>query len=842
MNINRTLLRVSLLFAGYIFLSAGQVQSESPVSLHHGRVAEDIFAFHSDNGKLSEGIVSTETPAAGSRKLIKIDELTNGWKVKTDNGTIFIIPYSASIVEVLFSSTDEEPSDSSNAVILKPADIVKKITVNQGHQLLESGDLKILAHENPFFLTFIYKDDTILKEASGFDVGPGKSSVSFKLKPAEAIYGTGERAIPLNRRGYKLPLYNRPAYGYQLGATSLNYSIPLILSSEKYAVLWDNPQAGFVDIGKTRPDVLEWDAMGGTARYFVIAAQTYPELLNSYTALTGRQSIPPRWVFGNLMSRMAYRNQKEADSIVTLMQKDNFPIDAIILDFYWFGDSIKGYVGNLDWYKKGWPDPIGMINKFRGAGIKTILITEPYVLDTLKNYKDGTDKKIFVTDTLGRPFLDTLFYFGHGSLIDIFKPEACEWFWQKYQKQINNGIAAWWGDLGEPESHPSGICHVNGKANEVHNIYGHFWDKLLFEKYAENYPHTRLFHLQRSGFAGSQRYSAFPWTGDVSRSWSGLQAQLPLLLTMSLNGLSYIHSDAGGFAMGEKDDELYTRWLQFAVFTPIFRPHGSNIPSEPVFWSEKTRNIIRNYMNLRYAFLPYNYTLAWQNATTGEPLMRALFYSYPGDTIAARIGDEYLWGNNMLVAPVIIKGQTVRKIYFPGGRWIDFYNGNVYKGMQWIDYPVTLERIPIFVRSGSFIPMTAPLTTTDNYKSDNFIVRYYPEGKSEFTQYEDDGLDNLALKEGKFELIRYSGYQNNTSTVINLSKTGNWNGMPPSRSMCFEVRRGTIPSIIKINGKEIESGIPLDKSKSYYQSVEGWLKINLIWKGEPVKIEIIDLK
>ncbi len=773
-----------------------------------------------------------------NRKLLKIELTQNGWKATTNKGTVFIIPYAGNIVEVEFSADGTLPRDTSTSVILKPSEAVLEMSNISGGHLLKSGEMKMLVNSNPFYLRFIYKNDTILSEASGFDVERGKSSVNFKMEPDECIYGAGERAVPMNRRGYEFPLYNRPAYGYQVGTISLNYSVPLIISSRKYAVLWDNAQKGIVDIGKTNPDVLTWNAMGGTARYFVIAAASYPELMRSYTSLTGRQALPPRWIFGNLESRMAYRNQDEIDSIVNLMQVNNFPVDAVIIDFYWFGDSIKGHVGNLDWYKKAWPDPVGMIKNFRTQGIKTILITEPYILDTLKNYKDAASKNIFVTDSLGHPYLDTFFYFGHGSLIDIFKPEACAWFWQKYQKQINNGVAGWWGDLGEPESHLSDIYHVNGKADEVHNIYGHFWDKMLYENYSKYYPQTRLFHLQRSGFAGSQRYSAFPWTGDVSRSWGGFQAQLPLLLTMSISGLGYIHSDAGGFAMGVKDEELYTRWLQFAVFSPVLRPHGSGIPSEPVFWDEKTQEIVKNYMNLRYAMLPYNYTLAWQNATIGEPLMHPLFYNYPDDTIAAKIDDEYLWGNNMLIAPVIVQGQTERKIYLPAGEWIDFNTGFVYQGGNTIDYPVRLDWIPIFAKSGSFIPMTKPLKTTDDYKSDNFTIRYYPGGNSDFTQYEDDGWDNQALNEGKYELIHYSGAQTDTGLIINLSKTGSWPGIPKTRSMKFEMLMRKAPLNVKINGIEIHAAGPMDLPGNFYRYRNEWMTINFKWNGDPVKIQI----
>jgi oligosaccharide 4-alpha-D-glucosyltransferase len=773
------------------------------------------------------------------RVLQKLEKIPDGWKAITSNGSVFIKPFSSTIIEISFSPDGSGKQDSSNAVVMKPEPVQFNPSQQANGQLLRNGDLQIYANNNPYYLAFIYKNDTILREEAGFFQTLKNEGLRFNLSPGEAIYGTGERAIPMNRRGYKLPLYNRPFYAYELGATMLNYSVPMTLSSKRYAVLFDNPQKGYVDIGKTEPGIQEWGTMGGTLRYYVITGKDWPSILQSYTQLTGRQPLPPRWALGNLQSRMAYRNQKETDSIVTLMQKNDFPIDAIIIDFYWFGDSIKGHLGNLDWYRRNWPDPVGMISKFRKQGVKTILITEPYVIDSLPNYKDADAKKIFVTDSNGKTYLDKQFYFGAGSLIDIFKPEARDWFWQKYKKQIDKGVAAWWGDLGEPESHPADIYHVNGKADQVHNIYGHNWDKMLFDKYSENYPHTRLFHLQRSGFAGSQRFAAYPWTGDVSRSWGGLQTQLPLLLTMSMNGLGYIHSDAGGFAQGVKDEELYTRWLQFAVFTPILRPHGSDIPSEPVFWPEKTQDIVRKYMKLRYAMMPYNYTLAWQNATTGAPLMRPLFFNYADDTTTLRISNEYLWGDNLLVVPVITKGITSLKIYFHEGTWFDFNSGKEYAGKQWIDYPLSIEHLPVFAKAGGFIPMMKPINSVDNYKSDEFIIRYYPKGNSEFLQYEDNGLDNLALKENNFELISYSGMQKDQQISISLSKKGNWEGMPAERKMTFEVKKSYVADKVLINGKEIKKSLSELSGKDNYQFADGWLKIHFIWKGEPIKIEIV---
>jgi len=793
------------------------------------------------NGYRPPEVTVSRTPAP-QRKLLRLEQVTEGWNVYTDHGLVMIRPYTANILGITFSADGKVFADTSHAVVLKPGIVYRKTTPLASGQLLECGELSVMAHHYPYRLSFIYQGDTILREEEGFFTTPANQGVRFRIDREEAIFGAGERAVPMNRNGYRFPLYNRPFYGYEYGATMLNYSIPLTLSSKKYAVLFDNPQKGYVDIGKTEPGIQEWGTMGGTLRYYVITGQNWPSLVQSYTELTGRQPLPPRWALGNLQSRMAYRTQAETDSIVSLMLKKKFPVDAVILDFYWFGDSIQGYLGKLDWYRKAWPDPEGMIAKFRSQGIRTILITEPYVIDSLENHRIAAEKGVFVTDSLGRPYIDKQFYFGPGSLIDIFKPEARDWFWGKYQEQIEKGVAGWWGDLGEPESHPSDIYHSIGKADEVHNIYGHYWDKMLFDKYRKHYPGTRLFHLQRSGFAGTQRYAAFPWTGDVSRSWGGLKAQLPLLLTMSISGLGYIHSDAGGFAQGVKDDELYTRWLQFAVFTPVLRPHGSGIPSEPVYWSEKTQDIVRKYMNLRYAMLPYNYTLAWKNSVGGEPLMRPLFYHFPEDSNSYRAENQYFWGEQMMVATVLEKGKDSIRVYLPTGTWTDFHSNIEFQGGQWIQYPLSLEHLPVFVRAGSFIPMIRPVNNTDAYPADELIVRYYPADSASYLQYEDDGRDPQAIEKKNFELIRYQGQKKGLVSTIRISREGKWEGMPASRKMTLEIRRNNRPSKVLIQGKEVQ----LSKStkpaagQSYFR--DGWLKLSFEWTGEAVTIDITDSK
>ncbi len=777
------------------------------------------------------------------QKLQELETKEYGWILHTDQGYILINPYTSNICEVEFFPSGKVTRDSSHAVILKPRNVIKKTVPEAvGYQLI-AGDLSIMVHKDPLYLTWMYKSDTLFKEEKGLCSVQGNSGFRLHIGPGERVYGTGERSVPMDRIGYRYPLYNRPYYGYEENALMLNYSVPVTLSSRNYALLWDNPQKGYVDIGKTDKGIIEWYSIGGPARYLVVAGSDYPELMKNYTGLTGRQPLPPRWALGNLQSRMAYRNQKETDSIVTLMKDKGFPIDAIIIDFYWFGDSILGHLGTLDWYKKAWPDPDAMISKFKKMGVNTILITEPYIIDTMANFKVAADLGLFATDSLGRPYVNHQFYFGPGGLLDIFKPSVKDWFWEKYNNQIVRGVAAWWGDLGEPESHPSDIFHVNGKADEVHNIYGHYWDRMLFEKYSYYYPRTRLFHLQRSGYAGTQRYSAYPWTGDVSRSWGGYQAQLPLLLTMGLNGLGYIHSDAGGFAQGVKDEELYIRWLQFACFTPILRPHGSGIPSEPVFFNEKTQEIVKKYMKLRYSLLPYNYTLAYENAINGEPLMRPLFYYHPKDNNVEQVENEYYWGKNMLIAPVLNKGLSSQRIYLPEGEWLDFHTSETYQGNQWIDYKISLEEMPIFIKKGSIIPMTKVVSTIRDYDPRDISLLIYPDQKAtSFSQFEDDGTDALSLMENNYEIIDYQCVPISQGYSITMETHGKWKGSPDERKMKLKFRYTGSTPLIKINGKIIRSRPPETGATDTagFQYLEPWIIIDYPWNGRKSTVEIIN--
>lgn len=762
----------------------------------------------------------------------------------TDHGLTQIIVYNNNIIEVIHHKQSVAETDISDAVIMKSEMPLYSVYESDNWLNIKTDSLSLAIHKDPFFVSFIFEGDTILREERGLYKTNENDGLRFEISENEKLYGLGERANTFNLTGYRYELYNRPKYGYEYGARNINYSVPLVVSSKKYLMFFDNPQKGYADIGETEKGILEWGAIGGTMNYFIVAGSTFKSISSQYAKLTGSQPLPPIWALGNLQSRMGYRSQFELDSIVDLTLREDFPLDAKIIDLYWFGDSLQGTMGRLDWYKPNWPEPKKMISDLRKKGVKTVLITEPYILDSLSNFKIADSLGILAVDSNGESYINREFYFGDGALIDIFKPTAGDWFWEQYQKQIEIGVAGWWGDLGEPESHPSDQLHVNGTADEVHNIYGHYWHKMLFDNYRKHYPDARLFNLNRAGYAGSQRYSIYPWTGDVSRSWGGLKAQIPLMLHMGLSGLPMIHSDAGGFAQGAVDNELYTRWLQMSCFSPILRPHGSGIPSEPVYFNDTTKHVVRNFMKSRYKLLPYIYTLAAEAKIHGYPIVRPLFYEFPLDSTTYNIEFEYMFGDDILVAPVVEEGIIDMNVYLPKGvRWYNYFTDIQYDGGKWDNMKLDIETIPIFIKSGSFIPTIPYHPNTDDYNTSELTFTYYFDhsGKNNvYTLFSDDGVTYGTIEDNAYQLITIKREKvSDNKNVYTISKYHNdYLGEPLVKDITLEIvglNKSDIKKLL-LNGDDLTFGKNTSGNSYYFDKENNRWIVKFVFDGEEINI------
>jgi oligosaccharide 4-alpha-D-glucosyltransferase len=446
------------------------------------------------------------------------------------------------------------------------------------------------------------------------------------------------------------------------------------------------------------------------------------------------------------------------DTVNKFIELD-FPLDALILDLYWFGKDIKGHMGNLSWDQQAFPASTKMMSDLKTQGVNTILITEPFILTNSTKWEDATKNNALAKNIDGTPKRFD-FYFGNTGLIDIFNEQGKAWFNDIYTSLYQQGVRGWWGDLGEPEVHPSDTQHTleNGKvvnADTIHNVYGHQWAKMVYENQLELAPNERPFILMRSGFAGSQRYGMIPWTGDVSRTWNGLKPQVELSLQMGILGMGYTHSDLGGFAGGKEfNKEMYIRWLQYGVFQPIYRPHAQdNIAPEVVFHDKETQDILRKFIKLRYSLLPYNYTLAYQNSMTGMPLMRPLFLDEGFEnTLNNELMDNatsYFWGDAFLVTPIVDAGVKSVSVPLPEGVWFDYFSNEKFQGGQSVTLKTSLNTLPVMVRAGSFIPMVEDMQSTMDYNNSRLTLHYYADktvNSSNKIMYEYDGKSFQSVK------------------------------------------------------------------------------------------------
>ena len=728
-------------------------------------------------------------------------------EIKVNDGVYKIKFYTSKIIETNFIPKNQIYNTASHAVVLKPnfTNIRFRNIANKVH--FSSKGIKVEIQKNPFKISYFYKNQLITSEKKGYSKTATGEAIELNITANEILYGGGARALGMNRRGNRLQLYNKAHYGYETHSELMNYTMPIVISSKKYLIHFDNAPIGYLDLDSKKNNTVTYETISGRKTYQVIVGDTWYDLIDNYTNLTGKQPMLPRWALGNFSSRFGYHSESETRKTVASFKKEKIPVDAVILDLYWFGKEIKGIMGNLEVYKDSFPNMKQMITDFKKEGVKTILITEPFVLTTSKKWKEADQKQILAKDSVGNSFKYD-FYFGNTGLIDIYNSKGKKWFWNIYKELKELGVAGTWGDLGEPEVHPSKLIHATGTADEVHNIYGHDWARLVFEGYQKEYANERPFILMRAGYSGSQRFGFIPWSGDVNRTWGGLQSQPEIALQMGMQGLAFMHSDLGGFAGANLDDELYARWLQYGVFQPIYRPHAQEeVPSEPVFRADIPKKLAKEAIELRYKLLPYNYTTVFENHVSGAPLMRPLFFEDNTASLQEN-SSSYLWGKDFLITPIIKSGVQEQEVYFPKNSvWFDFYSNDRVEGGQYKKVLVKENYIPTYVRAGAFIPQTKVVQTTEEYSLTTFDLHYYHDvsmKKSKRSIYNDDGITANAYEKREYEILQFESDTNNNRIRIHFkAEIGNKYTFKKKQINCIIHHINKAPKKVVLKGKRL---------------------------------------
>ena len=662
------------------------------------------------------------------------------------------------------------------------------------------------------------------------------------------VYGGGERGHSLTLNGDTLSFYNRQNYGYTEGdprISQMGISVPWIVTDDGYGFFFDDYGKGEMVIG----DSITYSTNSKKpVSYHVLRGNNLAEAVSEFTGLTGRQPLPPFWALGYITSKYGYHTQDETLGVVDTLKSRGYPVDGIVLDLYWYG--VETDMGRLEWNPKQWPDHKGMLDSLKSLGVNTVLITQPYInkIGAIDNYNLLDSLGLLTRDAEGRTH-DVTTWVGEAGMFDMANPATRQWLWNRLRSLTEEGVAGWWGDLGEPEVHPVTIMHANGEsAEEFHNNYGNVWSKLIYDGLRKDFPEMRPLLMMRGGTAGLQQYGVMPWTTDVSRSWEGFQPQVKLMLSSGLSGLGYMSSDIGGFAVdpaNPTDEELYIRWLEMGAFTPTLRTHAQLMP-EPYHYPA-IEDIARKYIKMRYEWLPYNYTLAYENSAFGLPLGRPL--NFRGDNPGkkyADVEDEYLWGDNVLVAPVMEKGARSRMVVFPSGEWIDFFNpAKKYKGGTEAKVDAPLDKLPLFVREGSFIPLyTQPIENVTQYDPQLLTVRYYPSASlTRFTMFDDNRLSPTSLEDGAYQLTTFTGEQKGKSLNIAMATNGGkYEGMPDFRQLTMEIVNVAQPKSVKLSDGTVLERFESSKMIRQY----GWtydrktklLTVIYPWSYQPLELEI----
>ena len=662
--------------------------------------------------------------------------------------------------------------------------------------------------------------DNGLREISG-----GERRLELSTVGEGSFYGAGERGYSFNLAGDTLVMFNKQNYGYTAGEErikQMNITMPLFISSNGYAVVFDDFAAAKMVMSD--PIVYTTESASPVSYYFINGAGSLPDVTRELSALTGRQKLPPFWALGYITSKYGYRTQQETLGVVDTLKRAGYPLDGIVLDLYWYGKEED--MGRLAWDNAQWPDHKKMLSELRNRNVNTVIISQPYILRNgrgLENYNELAAKGMMVKDSTGGP-QEVKIWVGEGGMFDVSNPDTRAWMADRYKQLTLEGVDGWWGDLGEPEVHPESGIHANGlTAREYHNLYGNDWSSIIADMFAKEFPERRLMTMMRGGTTGLQRYSVYPWSTDVSRSWGGLQPQITIMLNSGLSGLGYMSHDVGGFAIDPEapyDPELYVRWLQLGTFSPILRTHAQ-ATAEPYNYPEQ-QNIILPLIKERYKWLPYNYTLA--------------FYS-PGSHKFDDITDEYLWGRDVLVAPVTVQGATERCIIFPDGLWVDYnHPGRIYHGGDTITYPAPLEVLPLFVRTGAIIPQADyEMKSTEDYKTDSYTINYYPYlGESSYTLFEDDRKSTSSLTDEAYSLIDFRADASIEGINLTVSAKGTYPGAPKSKKLTFRIYLvDGDPSSVTIDGRKLKRGAwKYDRTTSMLTFTTDWTVSN------PLSIEI----
>src|SRR5215831_11213384 len=729
-----------------------------------------------------------------------------GLELAGGSGPVAVTFCSPRIVRVSFG----EPRPSAASFVAPRTWAPPPIDVAQGDPMrLATSDLRLEVETSPLRLTFADAGGAwLLREPAdgGMAIerdaaGTARVRARFTFADEQHFYGLGHGGGRLDRLGQGRVLWNSHL-GHGPGS---DIAVPLLVSSRGYALFFDTASDAVLAVGRSDNGVrIDYAAKAAALTWYFLIGPDLRGLMGEVAELLGRPPLPPRWALGFLQSTRHFDDTAELRRLPRTIRDKRIPCDALIY-LSTYGEA-KGWhrgVGHLEFQPVLWPKPDELLQEVRSQHFEFITHEYPVLHEQSPLFAEAEARGYMLATGYERGVGGVANYREGQRHLDFSNPDACAWWWAAHRELVRLGAGGWWLDGGEGP--PAAAQLAAGEGTALHNIYDRLRHQAFAEGEAAARPDQRVFLLCRSGAAGMQRFGASCWSGDINNDFPTLEAQVPLGLNTGLSGVPYWGTDVGGFFHPVPETgELYARWFQLGAFSPIFRSHGW-VWREHVPWAHgpEIEAICRRYAELRYRFLPYTYTLAWQAHTLGLPLMRPLVLNYPRDPRTWTLDHEYLWGDDLLVAPVTREGATAWPVYLPDGEWFDFWTGERHTGPGGVTLAAPLDRLPLLVRAGAILPLGPVVQRTGERPLDELTLQIYPHATSRFELYEDDGRTN-AYRRGVYALTSIVCTAEPARISVRVdAPSGDRSVVPPGRRYLLRLRVERPAAVAVERGGEI---------------------------------------
>jgi len=600
----------------------------------------------------------------------------------------------------------------------------------------ERGNTEILGDRRP-------------SDAAFYQIG-----ATFVSPNDEHYYGLGQNQEGfLDHRGHSVACWSD-----YVAAGGESFCVPFLVTNKGYGLIWDNPSKTTVEPGFN--EQTSWvSQVGDRVSFFVIAGSNAEEIYSGYRLLTGAAPLLPKGSYGFIQSKQRYSTQAEVLAVAKGYRGRHLPADVLVVDWFYYTK-----MGQMDFDAADWPDPAAMNRQLHDLGFQTMISVWPRFQPGSRYYDLLAKNGWFEHLADGTPTTPTgLPNDRTGSNIDTTNPQAARWYWDAIRENlISKGFDGIWTDETEPDIPPNGSYLDIGPGTQYFNPYPLFHTTAIYDGFRRD-EKQRPQILARAAYLGTQRSGAIIWSSDIYPTWDTLARQVPTGLDVTASGIPYWANDIGGFLdlpashhpehtplidpsdardnVGGYDDypELFVRWFEYGAFNSIFRTHGSRLYNEVWSYGKQAEPILEKYLRLRYQLMPYIYSLGYNTYKTGAPYMRALFMDFPNDPKVADLGDEYMFGPAFLVAPVTEQGATNRTVYLPAGAdWYNYWTNERFRGGQAINVAAPIDTLPLFVRSGSILPLGEAIESTNQVQG-TAKVRVYAGADGNFTLYQDDG-------------------------------------------------------------------------------------------------------